>query len=351
MQLKPQQLAGALLKGLAPVYLVSGEEPQQLGELADLIRQSAKARDFAIREIFFADKSFDWKQLNVSADNFSIFADKKIIDLKISETPGIEGAKAITSYCQRLPDDTILLITAGKLSKESQKASWYQAIDKVGCIIQVWPLAGQELLRWIEGRMQQRGIIADQGTVRILAGRVEGNLLAAAQEIEKLYVLYGPGKLAGQQILDVVADSSRYDVFKLVESALSAQPDKVLKILSSLKAEGMAPAIALWALVREARVLVNYKAAPGRGEKELVLKKNGVWGERKQLIDSSAKKLSHSELNNVLVLGAKADRQIKGQQKGDPWETLLELGLGLGSVWVFGKTVVCSPDAALRNPG
>ncbi len=339
MQIKPQQLAATLQKALAPVYFISGDEPQQLGELADAIRKSAKERDFTAREIFFADKLFDWKQLNISADNFSIFADKKIIDLRLtSGTPGAEGGKALAAYCKRLPEDTLLLITAGKITKDAQKSSWFQALDKVACIIQVWPLAGQDLLRWVQDRMQQRGLIADHGAVKILADRVEGNLLAAAQEIEKLYVLYGAGKLSTQQIMDVVADSSRYDVFKLVESALSAQADKVLKILSSLKAEGVASAIVLWALMREARILISYKAAQGQGEKELILKKNGIWGERKQLIDSSAKRLTHTELNNVLVLGAKADRQIKGQQRGDAWETLLEASLGLGSVLVLGKT-------------
>jgi len=339
VQIKPQQLAATLQKALAPVYFISGDEPQQLGELADAIRKSAKERDFTAREIFFADKLFDWKQLNISADNFSIFADKKIIDLRLtSGTPGAEGGKALAAYCKRLPEDTLLLITAGKITKDAQKSSWFQALDKVACIIQVWPLAGQDLLRWVQDRMQQRGLIADHGAVKILADRVEGNLLAAAQEIEKLYVLYGAGKLSTQQIMDVVADSSRYDVFKLVESALSAQADKVLKILSSLKAEGVASAIVLWALMREARILISYKAAQGQGEKELILKKNGIWGERKQLIDSSAKRLTHTELNNVLVLGAKADRQIKGQQRGDAWETLLEASLGLGSVLVLGKT-------------
>ena len=338
MQVKPQQLVGALQKALAPVYFISGDEPLQLGELADLVRKSAKARDFDAREIFFADKLFDWKQINVSAGTLSIFADKKIIDLRLpTGTLGADGAKTLTAYCQRLPEDTLLLITAGKITKDAQKSSWFQAIDKVGCVIQVWPLAGQDLLRWIQERIQQRGLIADHGAVKILADRVEGNLLAAAQEIEKLYVLYGAGKLSVQQIFDVVADNSRYDVFKLVESALSAQADKVLKILSSLKAEGVAPAIVLWALVREARILIGYKAAQGQGEKELILKKNGVWGERKQLLDSSEKRLTHSELNNVLVLGAKADRQIKGQQQGDPWETLLEFSLGLASVSVLGK--------------
>lgn len=338
MQIKPQQLAGALQKALSPVYFISGDEPQQLGELADTIRKSAKNLGFTAREIFFADKLFDWKQLNVSADNFSIFADKKIIDLRLpSGTPGTDGGKALAAYCQRLPEDTLLLISAGKITKDAQKSSWFQALDKVGCVIQVWPLAGQDLLRWIQDRLQQRGITTVPSTVKILADRVEGNLLAAAQEIEKLYVLYGSGKLSTQQIIDVVADSSRYDVFKLTESILSQQADKVLKILPSLKAEGIASAIVLWALVREARILISYKAAQGQGEKELIMKKNGIWGERKLLIDSSAKRLTHSELNEVLVLGATADRQIKGQQQGDAWETLLEASLLLASISVFAK--------------
>lgn len=339
MQIKPQQLAGAIQKSLAPVYFISGDEPQQLGELADLIRQSAKARDFTSREIFFVEKSFNWQQLNIAADNFSIFADKKILDLRLpSGTPGTEGAKALTTYCQHLPEDTLLLITAGKIGKDAQKSAWFQSIDKVGCIIQVWPLIGQELLRWMQDRLQQRGITAAPDTVKILADRVEGNLLAAAQEIEKLYVLYGPDKLSTQQIIDVVADNSRYDVFKLVESALSAQTNKILKILSSLKAEGIAPAIVLWAIIREIRLVISYKAAQGQSEKELILKKNAVWGERKQLIDFSAKRLSDTELNSILTLTAAADRQIKGQQQGDTWDTLLVACLALASVSVLSKT-------------
>ena len=339
MQIKPQQLSSSLQKALAPIYFISGDEPQQLGELADAIRKTAKTRDFTAREIFFVDKQFDWKQLNVSADTFSIFADKKIIDLRLpTGTPGTEGAKALAGYCQRLPEDTLLLITAGKITKDVQKSSWFQAIDKAGCVIQVWPLTGQDLHRWIQDRLQQRGIMTEPGAVKLLADQVEGNLLAAAQEIEKLYVLYGSGKLNTQQILDVVADSSRYDVFKLVESILSAQADKILKILAALNAEGVASAIVLWVLMREARILIGYKAAHSQGEKDLILKKNGVWGERKQLIDSAVKRLTHAELNQVLVLGAKADRQIKGQQQGDAWETLLVASLSLASISLLAKT-------------
>jgi DNA polymerase III subunit delta len=311
VQIKPQQLSSSLQKALAPVYFITGDEPQQLGELADAIRKAAKARDFTAREIFFVDKLFDWKQLNVAADTFSIFADKKIIDLRLpTGTPGAEGAKALAAYCQRLPEDTLLVITAGKITKDAQKSSWFQALDKVACVIQVWPLSGQDLLRWIQDRLQQRGITTESGAVKILADRVEGNLLAAAQEIEKLYALYGSGKLS----------------------------TLVLKIVLSLNAEGIASAIVLWAIMREARILISYKAAQNQGEKELILKKNGIWGERKQLIDSAVKRLTHTELNKVLVLGAKADRQIKGKQQGDAWETLLAASLGLASISLLAKT-------------
>lgn len=338
MQVKPQQLAGLLQKALYPVYFITGDEPQQASELADLIRVTAKDRGYSSREIFFADKQFDWKQLTIATDNLSIFADQKIIDFKLNGTPSTDGGKALTTYCQHPPEDTLLLITTGKLTKESQKSSWFQAIDKAGCIVQVWPLVGQELLNWIQSRLQLRGFLPEQNAAKILADRVEGNLLAAAQEIEKLYILYGAGNLTAQQIVAVVADSSRYDVFKLVESALSMQTAKVLKILSSLQGEGIAPAIPLWALAKETRLLINYKAAQGQSEKERIMKTNGVWGDRKLLFESSSKRLTRTGLNHILILNAKADRQIKGQQQGDPWHTLLAICLALSGITTFRNT-------------
>ena len=190
----------------------------------------------------------------------------------------MDGGKALTAYCQRLPEDNLLLITSGKITKETQKSAWFQAIDKVGCIVQVWPLSGVELTGWMQNRMQQKGLLPEPGVVKLLADRVEGNLLAAAQEIEKLYVLFGTGKLNTQQVIDVVADSSRYDVFRLVESALSQQVDKVLKIMSSLQDEGVAAAVVLWAVTRETRLLVSYKVAKNQQEKEIIFRNQGVWG-------------------------------------------------------------------------
>ncbi|MDD5461653.1 MAG: DNA polymerase III subunit delta [Methylococcales bacterium] len=333
MRLKPEQLNAALQKGLMPVYLIAGDEPLQLGEMADAVRKAARKAGFENREILSAETGFEWNQLAFTADSLSIFADKKIIDLRMpSAAPGTEGAKALIAYCQRLPKDTLLLITAGKLAGNALKAKWLEALDKAGIIIQVWPLEGQDLIRWLQQRMQQRGLHAETDGLRILASRIEGNLLAAAQEIEKLYVLYGPVNLSTQQILDVVADNSRYDVYKLMDSVLAAGANRIFKILSGLRAEGIAAPVVLWAVTREARVLIRIKQALSDGHnRESVFKNHQIRDKRKQLVSNALNRLSMNDLNNLLVLSAKADRQIKGQQQGDAWETLLAICLKFGS--------------------
>lgn len=329
MRLKPEQIAAALQKDLAPVYFISGDEPLQLGEVADAVRAAARKAGYDSREVLVADSGFSWNELTESAGSLSIFADKKIIDLRLpSGTPGTDGAKALIAYCQRIPEDTLLLITAAKLAGSSLKTQWFQALDKAGCVIQVWPLEGQDLIRWLQQRMQRRGLQAETEGIKILASRIEGNLLAAAQEIEKLYVLYGAGQLSNQQIFDVVADSSRFDVFKLMDSVLAARVNRILRILSGLQAEGIPAPVVLWALTREARVLIKIKQALAQGQNRAqVFKNNQIWDKRQQLVSDALNRLADSDLNGILTLSAKADRQIKGQQQGDPWETLLAVCL------------------------
>ena len=330
MRLKPEQLEAALGRVLAPIYFISGEEPLQLGEAADAIRQAARREGYLSREIFSSDAAdFAWNQLAVASASLSIFADKKIIDLRLpSGTVGVDGAKALTAYCGQLPEDTLLLISAGKLAKDAQKSRWMQALDAAGVVVQVWPLEGQELLRWLQQRLQRRGLSADQDGLRLLASRVEGNLLAAAQDIEKLYVLHGTGHLSGAAISDAVADSSRYDVFKLMDSILSAKANRVFKIVSSLRSEGVAAPIVLWALTREARALSKIKQSVAAGQSlETAFRNNQIWDKRKALVNSALARLSDNDLNSLLVLSAKADRQIKGQQAGNAWETVLQVCL------------------------
>jgi len=329
MRLKPEQLNAALSKDLAPVYYFSSDEPLQLGEMADAVRAAAKSADYLNREILTVDSHFQWAELNVAADSLSIFADKKIIDLRLGgAAPGTEGSKALCRYCERLPADTLMLITGGAIKKDALKSRWFLALEKVAVIIQAWPLEGQELRQWLQQRLLKRGLQADPDGINLLAGRIEGNLLAAAQEIEKLYVLYGAGPLNSQQIADAVADSSRYDVFKLMDSVLAGNVNQLFKVLTGLQAEGIAAPVVLWAITREARTLIKIHLALSEGQqKDTVFRNQQIWDKRKQLVNNALARLSKSSLYALLIKTAKADRQSKGQETGDVWQSLLEICL------------------------
>ena len=330
MIIKPEQLSSTLQKNLLPVYFISGDEPLQLGEIADAIRVKAKSSGFYNREIFSTEVSgFNWHQITQSAANLSLFEDKKLLDVRILKSnPGQEGAEVITSYCQHPVENTLLLISAGKITKETLKTRWLKAIDKVGIIIQVWPLETKELLAWLQQRLQRRGLITDTEGLRILASKVEGNLLAATQEIEKLYILYGAAQISSQQIIDAVADNSRYDVYKLVDASFSADINRIIKILDGLIADGIAAPIVIWAITKETRVLVKIKTGLAQGQHlDVLFRNNQINSKRKHAVNNVLNRLKLHHLNTILLMSAKADRQSKGLQSGNVWETLLTICL------------------------
>lgn len=340
MRLQVEQLQASFKKGLVPVYWIAGDEPLQQQEAADAVRLAAKAAGFTNREILTVDAHFEWSALAVAAESLSLFADKKIIDLRLpAGKPGAEGAKALSGYCEHPPDDTVLLVTSGKLEAAALKSKWWQRIDRSGVVVQVWPLTGRELLGWLQRRLQQRGMQAKPDAVKSLAARVEGNLLAAAQEIEKLYGLHGATELGNDAVEAAVADSSRYDVFNLCDYVLVGKPGRIVKVLQGLKQEGVALPIVLWALMREARQLSKVKMALLQGQShDQALRQQRVWEKRKMLVRTAVDRLSPQQLDNVLLMGAKADRQIKGQQRGDAWETLLRVCLSLAGAGVMATT-------------
>lgn len=330
MRLKPEQTAQHLRsQKLAPIYLVSGDEPQQIAEIADAIRKAAQEAGYLEREILSPDNGFSWNDLPAAAYATSLFADRKVIDLRLpSGSPGTEGAKILTAYCERLPEDTLLLITTGKLAVASLKTRWFQALERVGVFIQVWPLEGEDLQRWLQQRLQRRGISTDNEGLKLLAARIEGNLLAAAQEIEKLYILYGAGLLDSAKIVDAVADSSRYDIFKLTDSLLAGHPGRITKILTGLKDEDVAAPVVLWAITREARLLCKLKQEIAAGKnRDAAMQAQQIWDKRKTMVSHALDRLNEAALHRILVLSAKADREIKGQQPGDPWQSLLQICL------------------------
>lgn len=327
MRLKIEQLDQTLKKNQATVYLVSGDEPLQLSEAGDAIRLFAKKAGYHTREIFSVETGFVWNDLVLATR--SIFADKKLIELRMSTAkPGVEGAKALTAYCQRLPSDVMLLITLPRLDKSSLNSKWFQSIEKIGVTIQVWALDGVDLIRWIQQRAQKKGLRIESDGIKNLAAHVEGNLLAAAQEIETLYVLYGKAPISKQMIEKVVTENSCFDVFKLTDCVLSGNSSRTVKVLNSLKTQGVVAPIILWALTREARMLINIKQAISQGQnREVVFRSFRLWGKHKELVAAVVLKLDIQRLQKILLFSSIADRQIKGQQQGDYWETLLSLCL------------------------
>ncbi|MEQ1637618.1 MAG: DNA polymerase III subunit delta [Methylococcales bacterium] len=329
MRLTAQKLNEALQNRLAPVYFLTGDEPLQLGEAADAVRSAARGAGFSEREVISVDAHFEWHTLAEAAGSLSIFADKKLIDIRIPEGKlGNDGSKAIQAYCERPPSDTLLLISTAKIAASSLKSRWFEAVDNCGVVVQVWPLDGKELVQWLQQRAVRRGLTIELESIKLLASKIEGNLLAAAQEIEKLFVLYGQQLITTQALADVVADSARYDVFKLVDAVLAGRPNRILKILQSLQDEGIAAPVVLWGLTREARLLLSIQSQlQQRIPREQVFKNHQLWDKRKASVNDALAKMPRKQLFKILVLSAKADQQIKGQEHGDPWETLLKICL------------------------
>ena len=221
MKIRYEQLATSLKQKLAPVYLVSGDEPFQANESCVQIRTAAQENGYTEREIFHVERSFDWSNLGLSGNSLSLFSDRKLIELRMpAGKPGTEGSRAIVEFLDAQSDDTLLLIVTSKLDATAQRGKWVKAVESAGVHLPVWPIDAQRLPGWIQARLAKRGCTIDPDALPLLVDRVEGNLLAADQELEKLRLLYGEGRISLEQVQSAVADSSRYDVFSLVDECL-----------------------------------------------------------------------------------------------------------------------------------
>ncbi len=339
MKLSLDQLPNTLNKSLAPAFILSGDEPLQLNEALDKVRQAAVGRGYVNRELFYVDNNFDWDRLLEARGSMSLFGEPRILDVRLPAKPDKTGASVLEKYAKRLPDDAILIVTLPKMSAAEQKTAWFLALEKIGVFVQVWPLSGQALIAWLDKRLSSKKMLADRSGISILAARVEGNLLAAAQEIEKLHILYGSGRISDDLIRKSVADSARYDVYDLAEAALQGHVTRAYRILSGLRGEGIASAVVLWALARDARLLCGIKHLMENGEgaeSAIAKQKERVWDKRKTSLTSAAQRLTRAQAHKALLLCAKADRMIKGMESGDAWEALLDICLGLGGVSIVG---------------
>ncbi|MBA3582537.1 MAG: DNA polymerase III subunit delta [Gammaproteobacteria bacterium] len=339
MQLAPAQLEKSVQQRLAPVYLLTGDEPLQMMEAADAVRKAARAQAYLDREVFEAGRDFDWQHLLLAANSLSLFADRRVLDLRIQGSPGKAGSEALQEYTERLPNDTVLLVQCPKLDKRSQGAAWYKALDKVGVIVTIWPVASNRMPQWINERLQARGLQADREAVELLALRVEGNLLAAAQEIDKLVLLKSasaaqPVKVNVREVAEAVADSARFSVYDLVDAALEGKTAKTLRILNGLRAEGETPALVAWALANEIRGLTTMAMALAQGRPAASVFA-AVWEKRKPLVQAALKRIRPEATGlktwGILMrLAARADQVSKGAG----WASSMANGnsaLGLGS--------------------
>ncbi|MDH3431176.1 MAG: DNA polymerase III subunit delta [Gammaproteobacteria bacterium] len=333
MKIKVNQLSPHLQKNLATCYLVTGDEHLLVDEALDAIRSVARDRGFTSRDLHVATAGFDWAHLRDSSSNLSLFAEKRIVELRLpTGKPGRVGSQSIADLVDTTDSDLMLIVSAPKLDRNAQSSKWVKSIDAKGVNIQVWPIDVRELPGWIAERMRRAGLQPDRGAVSLIADRVEGNLLAAGQEIEKLRLILGEGKVTAADISAAVANSSRFDVFNLVDAALTGDAKRALKILRGLRGEGVEPVIVVWALTRELRTLASLTDTVAGGvDLASGMQKSGVWRNRQALVRSCIGRHQHGDFHRLLKAANLADQAAKGQSGADPWQLSTDIVLGMST--------------------
>ena len=320
MRINTDQVSRTLEKGLAPVWLIAGDEVLLTGEAADAVRARARAEGFTGRDLFITDRSFDWSEIDVASHTLSLFAERRIIEIRMpTPRPGKEGGAALARLAADPGPDNLLLVVTTKPEKETWSSAWFKAFEKHGVFVQAWPVEISRLPQWISSRAARLGLGFEPGAAELLAERVEGNLLAAQQEIEKLALLHAGDRVGTDDVQSSVANSARYDVFQLGEAALEGDVPRSLRILDGLRAEGAEPPLVLWAVCRELRALAdtrNGTAKPGYG---------AMAERRGALLNRAAKRTAGQPVEPWIAAAARIDRQVKGLAGGEPWTSLTGL--------------------------
>lgn len=329
MLLKAEQLAAHLERELRPLYVLYGDEPLLVLEAADAIRARARGAGYSEREVLTVLPQFDWGQLLAAGGNLSLFGDKKLIDLRIpTGKPGKEGGAALQQWCQHLSPDNLLLLTLPELDWREEKAAWFTTLANAGVAVKLNAPPRAELPGWIAGRLRRQQQNADPESLKFIAERVEGNLLAAHQEIQKLALLYPAGKLSDAQIRDAVLNVARYDIDGLREALLAGDVGRLARTLDGLMQEGEAPPLVLWAMSEEIRSLTAIRAGLDSGRPvDQLLKEAKVWGARQNAVRRAVQRLDSGALEAALRHAGRIDALIKGIGQGNLWEECLRLGL------------------------
>jgi len=324
MKLYPDKLEAHLKQKLAPVYMLHGDEPLQIMEIGDRLRQQAKQAGFLERQVIVVTEDADWSAFREAADSLSLFAEQRLIELRLpTGKAGRIGAEVLKQYCASPPADVFLLITSAKLDRSSTNSAWFKAVDSAGVTVGLWPISAAQLIVWLSQRLIGVGLVADKKSVALIADRVEGNMLAAKQEVERLALLYAPGELSSDQVLNAVSDSARYSIADLSMAALNGQGVRALRILSGLRDEAVSEVLVLWSLVNEIRSGARASEAMQAGVGEAAaLKSAGVWQNRAIPLKNALARHSAEQWLSMLSACATIDRQIKGQASGSCWDAL-----------------------------
>ena len=339
MQVRVEQLGAHLRRGLARLYTITGDEPLQAQEAGDAIRSAARAVGYGERKVFVAGGAqTDWSSLLGAAQAMSLFAERQLIEIRIPNgKPGKDGSEALQRYCETLCDDVLTIVHLPRLDRQQQQSAWASALDTAGVTIKVDPVERAALPQWLAKRLAAQGQrLADdaqgQAALAFFADRVEGNLLAAHQELQKLALLYPAGELSFEQLEAAVLDVARYDVFKLGEAVLAGQTARVLRMLDGLRAEGEAAVLVHWSLANELLALARIQAAVAQGRPlPLALREQRVWGPRERLIERALPQLDAAALARLTAAASICDGIVKGLKDprwpAEPWDALRRLAL------------------------
>jgi len=333
MKISPDNLSKSLLKGLLPCYLVSGDEPLLIQESLDLIRLAAEKEGFTSRDLYDQAQSLDWNEILNSCRSLSLFSEKKIIEIRLNSLRlGRIGSKSIIELIEEINDEVFVIISAPKLDKATTSTKWLQFIQKEGGFVQVWPLKGKETINWLRSRMRLFDLHADQQVIEMMSERVEGNLLAASQAIEKLQLYLGKGEVNETDIQRVVSDHSRYDVYQLVDSILRGNIKLGLKILHVIRSEGTDAVVVIWAFIRELRTLSRIAESIEVGSSlNQAIQTHRVWTSRKNIVTACVKRHKAKNFYDIIKSCANADIVAKGHAYGNKWQLIRNIMLELSS--------------------
>ena len=329
----PERMAALPDDGtLHPVYLIAGPEMLRVLEAADAVRRRARAQGIGERAVFDADgRDFDWGMLEATFNAPSLFSARRLVEVRLpTGKPGKDGIEIISSFCADPPPDVILLITAGEWSK-AHHGKWTEAVSRIGMISIAWAIKPHELAGWVESRLRMKGLSADRDAVHILVERVEGNLLAAAQEIDKLVLLAGGGTLDAATMQSLVADAARYDVFRLTDAVLDGQAAQVSRMLAGLRAEGDVVAGLMPMVIRELLRTAALARAQARGANlGAEMKSQGIWEARQAPFKRALQRHPNpARWDRFVAEASRIDRIAKGRADGDAWVAMERLLLAI----------------------